>query len=125
MIIRLLKQVRAGVPSGTRVRVLADRGIGTSPLLMRGIMALGWTFLFRVTKQSKIVLPNGEALCFYEQGDPSGHQLRCQRVGVQRKRGRIPGHVRVLWREHAQDRWALVTNDPTLNGWEYAQRNGD
>ena len=56
MIMRLLKQVRAGLPPQTRVLVLADRGIGTSPLLMRGIAALGWTFLFRVTKQSKIVL---------------------------------------------------------------------
>ncbi len=32
MIIRLLKQVKAGLPTGTRVRVLADRGMGTSPL---------------------------------------------------------------------------------------------
>jgi hypothetical protein len=31
MIIRLLKQVKAGMPEGIKVRVLADRGIGTSP----------------------------------------------------------------------------------------------
>jgi hypothetical protein len=67
MIIRLLKQIRAGLEPALPVRILADRGIGTSPLLMRGIMALGWKFLFRVTKQSKILLPEGEAICFYEQ----------------------------------------------------------
>jgi hypothetical protein len=121
MIIRLLKQVRAGVPTGTRVRVLADRGIGTSPLLMRGIMALGWTFLFRVTKQSKIVLDTGEAVGFYDQVSQAGASYAASGL-VFKKPGRIPGHVRVLWREQAQDRWALVTNDPTLSGWEYAQR---
>jgi hypothetical protein len=121
MIVRLLKQVKAGVPKGMKVRVLADRGIGTSPLLMRGIMGLGWTFLFRVTKQSKIILPNGEAVCFYNQVSAPG-QCYAASGTVFKKRGRIPGHVRVLWGQQAQDRWALVTNDPTLTGWEYAQR---
>ncbi len=121
MIIRLLKQVKAGLPAGTQVRVLADRGIGTSPLLMRGIMALGWTFLFRVTKQSKIILPNGEAVCFYDQVSAPGQTFAASGL-VFKQRGRIPAQVRVLWRPQAQDRWALVTNDPALSGWEYAQR---
>jgi hypothetical protein len=121
MTVRLLKQVKAGVPKGMKVRVLADRGIGTSPLLMRGIMGLGWTFLFRVTKQSKIILPNGEAVCFYNQVSAPGQCYAASGI-VFKKRGRIPGHVRVLWGQQAQDRWALVTNDPTLTGWEYAQR---
>src|SRR5262249_37329151 len=67
LILRLLKVVRAGLPSRGKVRVLADRGIGTSPRLMRGIMAMGWTFLFRVTRQSKIMLPDGTALSFAQQ----------------------------------------------------------
>jgi Transposase DDE domain len=121
MIMRLLKSVKAGLPEGMRVRVLADRGIGTSPLLMRGIMAMGWTFLFRVTKQSKIILPNGEAVTFYEQVTQAGQTYQASGL-VFKKRGHIPAHVRVLWGEAAQDRWALVTNDPTLCGWEYAQR---
>ena len=121
MIMRLLKQVRAGLPPQTRVLVLADRGIGTSPLLMRGIAALGWTFLFRVTKQSKIVLPDGQDVTFYDQVDAPGQTYRASGL-VFKQRGHIPGHVRVLWSENARDRWALVTNDPTLTGWEYAQR---
>jgi hypothetical protein len=88
---------------------------------MRGIMGLGWTFLVRVTKQSKIILPNGDAVCFYDQVRAPG-QRYCASGIVFKKRGRIPGHVRVLWGEHARERWALVTNDPTLTGWEYAQR---
>lgn len=121
LIIRLLRAVRAGLPVGTRVRVLADRGIGTSPLLMRGIAAMGWTFLFRVTKQSKIVLADGQAVTFYDQVSAPG-QTYAESGLVFKQRGHIPAHVRVLWGQTAQDRWSLVTNDPALSGWEYAQR---
>jgi hypothetical protein len=121
LIIGLLKQVKGGLPAKTRVRVLADRGIGTSPLLMRGIMALEWTFLFRVTKQSKIVFPNGKAVTFYDQVEKPGHGYAASGL-VFKTHGRIPAHVRVLWGHQAQERWALATNDPKLTGWEYAQR---
>jgi len=121
LIIRLLKQVRAGLPKGKKVRVLADRGIGTSPLLMRGIMAMRWTFLFRVTRQSKLILPDGTEVTFYDQVCQPGDSYQASGL-VFKQRGRIPGHVRVLWGQQSQDRWALVTNDPTLTGWEYAQR---
>ena len=121
MIIGLLKSVRAGLPQDSQVRVLADRGLGTSPLLMRGIMAMGWTFLFRVTKQSKIILGDGREVTFYDQVSQPGQSFAASGT-VFKQRGRIPGHVRVLWGIHAQDRWSLVTNDPTLTGWEYAQR---
>jgi hypothetical protein len=121
MIVSLLEQIRAGLPAHTRVRVLADRGIGTSPTLMRAIMELGWTFLFRVTRQSKIVLPDGTAVCFYDQVSEPGQTYQAQGL-VFKKRGRVPAQVRVLWGEQAQQRWALVTNDATLTGWEYAQR---
>jgi hypothetical protein len=121
MIMSLLKAVQAGLPKTLAVRVLADRGIGTSPHLMREIMALGWTFLFRVTKQSQIILPSGEAVTFYEQVTQPGQSYQASGT-VFKQRGRIAGHVRVLWGQHAQDRWSLVTNDPSLTGWEYAQR---
>ena len=121
MIMTLLKAVRAGLPHGLRVRVLADRGIGTSPSLMREIMALGWTFLFRVTKQSKIILPTGEAVTFYDQVTQPGQAYQASGT-VFKTRGRIEAHVRVLWGQQAQARWSLVTNDAALTGWEYAQR---
>ncbi len=121
MIIRLLKVVRAGLGGSQRVRVLADRGIGTSPLLMRGISALGWTFLFRVTKQSKVILSDGQAICFYDQVTQPGQTYRAT-GSVFKKRGHVPAHVRVLWAAHAREPWALVTNDSTLSGFEYAQR---
>jgi hypothetical protein len=121
MILRLMRCVQAGLPPDTPVRVLADRGIGTSPRLMRGLMALGWTFLFRVTKQSKIMLPDGQAVTFYDQVTAPGQRYAASGL-VFKQRGLVPAHVRVLWAEDAHERWALVTNDPTLSGWEYAQR---
>ena len=121
MILQLLRQIQAGMPPGVRVRVLADRGIGTSPDLMRGIMALGWTFLFRVTRQSKIVFPDGSAVTFYDQVREPGESYQASGL-VFKKRGRIPAHVRVLWRTDGREPWALVTNEPGLQGWEYAQR---
>lgn len=117
----LLKQIKVGLPPRTRVRVLADRGIGTSPELMRDIIALGWMFLFRVTRQSKIILPSGEEVTFYDQVTEPEQSYSAEGK-VFKKRGRIPAHVRVLWGKQAQERWALVTNDPSLSGWEYAQR---
>ncbi len=121
LILRLLREVQSGIPRRLPVRVLADRGIGTSPDLMRGIMALGWHFLFRVTKQSKIILSDGTAVTFFDQVSQAGESYAASGQ-VFKKRGRIPAHVRVLWAPQAQERWALVTNDPTLTGWEYAQR---
>lgn len=121
MILTLLRAIQAGLPKHSKVRVLADRGIGTSPDLMRGIDELGWTYLFRVTKQSKIVLPDGRDVTFYDQVTKPGGSYNASGI-VFKQRGRIPGHVRVLWGEDAQEKWALVTNDDTLTGWEYAQR---
>lgn len=121
MIINLLKQVQNGIPTGVKVRVLADRGIGTSPTLMRGIIQMGWTFLFRVTKKSKVVLDDGQMVCFYDQVRQIGERYDACGL-VFKKRGLVPAHVRVLWREGGQEPWSLVTNDPVLSGYEYAER---
>ncbi len=75
MIEQLLVTLQAGLPAGCQVRVLADRGIGCSPKLMRVVMGLGWTFLFRVTKQSKLVLADGSDLTFYEQVHAPGQAM--------------------------------------------------
>jgi hypothetical protein len=121
VILALLRAVQVGVPSQLPVCVLADRGIGTSPELMRGVMAMGWRFLFRVTKQSKIILPDGQSVTFYAQVTAPGQSYQASGL-VFKLRGRIPAHIRVLWRQGAHEPWALVTNDDRLTGWEYAQR---
>lgn len=121
MILALLRAVQAGLPAHLSVRLLADRGIGTSPDLMVGVMQMGWHFLFRVTKQSKLILPTGEDVTFYAQVTTPGQHYQASGV-VFKNRGRIPAHVCVLWGEGAHEPWALVTNDPRLTGWEYGKR---
>ncbi|MFN8449506.1 MAG: hypothetical protein U0521_13220 [Anaerolineae bacterium] len=68
----------------------------------------------RVTKQSKIILADGTEVTFEQVQQPG--QGYCAADWWFKKRGRIPAHVRVLWRQDAQERWALVTNDPQLTG---------
>jgi len=121
IILALLQAIHEGLPPHAEVLVLADRGIGTSPELMRGIMSLGWHFLFRVTKQSKVILATGEEVTFYDQVTQPQQSYQASGI-VFKRRGRIPAHVRVIWGELAREQWALVTNDPALCGWEYAQR---
>ncbi len=121
MILTLLRAVQRGLPAHLSVCVLADRGIGTSSALMKGVMAMGWHFLFRVTKQSTLVLPDGQSVTFAEQVTAPGQSYQAQ-GRVFKHQGRIPAHVRVLWGQAAHQPWALVTNDARLTGWEYGKR---
>jgi hypothetical protein len=120
MIKKLLEQVKSGLPSPVEVLVEADRGIGTSPELCRAVDGLGWHYLFRVTCQSKIVTDSGE-YTIAQQVQP-GHIWQAS-GRVFKKRGHIPAHARAIWSAGYEQPWALVTNDPTLTGYEYARRN--
>jgi hypothetical protein len=120
MIAQLLATVQQGIPPTTSVLVLADRGIGTSPELCKRVAGLGWRYLFRVTKQSKIITEAGD-YTIYEQVTP-GHPWAASGL-VFKQRGRIPAHARAVWQDGYDEPWALVTNDERLTGYEYAQRN--
>lgn len=120
MIDDLLGLIQQGLPAGCQVLVLADRGIGTSPDLCKAVDVRGWHYLFRVTKQSKIITGDGE-YTIYEQVK-AGEHWSASGV-VFKKRGRIPAHARAVWSDGYEEPWALVTNDPSLTGYEYAQRN--
>ena len=120
MIEALLRMVKRGLPVGWTVMVQADRGIGTSPELCRAVERLGWCYLFRVTKQTKIVTAQG-AKTIYQQVQPGESWQASGRVFKQR--GKVRGRACALWSQGQQEPWALVTNDPSATGWEYAQRN--
>jgi hypothetical protein len=120
MIGELLHLIQQGIPAHLPVLVLADRGIGTSPKLCQKVEALGWHYLFRVTKKSKILVGE-DAYTIYQQVQV-GQSWSASGI-VFKKRGHIPAHARALWSEGYDEPWALVTNDPTLTGYEYAQRN--
>lgn len=120
LIEQLLRQIKAGLPSGLDVLVLADRGIGTSPDLCRAVADLGWQYLFRVTCQTKIVTQRG-ALTIAAQVQPG--EIWAAEGRIFKKRGQIPAHARALWALGYDEPWALVTNDIRLTGHEYARRN--
>lgn len=117
---QLLMGVKAALPAATPVLVLADRGIGTSPKLCRRIVELGWTYLFRITKQSKICTETGE-YTIADMVQPG--EVWSARGHVFKKRGHIPAQALALSSEGYEEPWALVTNDDQLTGGEYARRN--
>ncbi len=120
MIVELLSLVQRSMPSGMKAVVLADRGIGTSPRLCKLVNAKGLKYLFRITRQTKIINEAGE-LTIYHQVKPG--QSWSASGKVFKKRGRIPAHVRAIWDAGCVEPWLLVTNDQDLSGREYAQRN--
>ncbi len=120
MIAGLLEQVKAGVPHGCEVLVLADRGIGCSPDLCQAVSRLGWHYLFRVTCLTKLVTAQAD-YTIAAQVQPG--EIWAASGLIFKQRGRIPAHARALWAEGADEPWALVTNDPHLTGHEYAWRN--
>lgn len=121
MIKVLLEQIRPGVPDGVEVLVQADRGIGTSPDLCRAVEQLGWHYLFRVTCQTKLVLPDGGDVTIAQQVQPG--EIWTGQGLVFKQRGRIPAYACAVWTAGYDQPWALVTNDERLTGHEYARRN--
>lgn len=120
MIMGLLHPIQASIPVSKPVLVLADRGIGTSPTLCQKIDEMGWRYLFRVTKQSKIITDDDEYTIYQQVQE--GETWAATGL-VFKKRGRIPAHARAIWADGYDEPWALVTNDPRLTGYEYAMRN--
>lgn len=120
MIAAMLGQLKAFMPDDRPVRVLADRGIGTSPSLCRAVETLGWRYLFRVVKTVKIKTDTGK-LWPYAEVKKGGRWAASGIVFT--AKGRISAHIRVIWEKGCAEPWVLVTNDPTLTGREYAMRN--
>lgn len=120
LIVELLKRVKAGLPAGADPLLQADRGIGTSPDLIKAVDGLGWRYLFRVQGSSKVIEAEGTEYALGSVIQP-GESWAAEGL-VFKKRGRIPAHVRVIWDEGQEEPWALVTNDPALTGREYARR---
>src|SRR5258708_20571481 len=88
---------------------------------MGAMLVLGGTLLFGVTRLSKLILADGQAITFDAQVTAPGQPYAASGL-VFKQRGRIPAHVRVVWGLQAKAPWSLVTNEPALRGFEYAQR---
>lgn len=117
----LLSWIAPSVPTGVIPLVQADRGIGTSPDLLRAIVALGWHFEVRVQKNTRLrreAEPDCPLAALVSQ---AGQTWRGQGQ-VFKKAGWLEAEVRVVWGRAYRECWCLVTNCPAVTGWEYALR---
>lgn len=116
----LVKQVLKCLPSSYRVRLLADRGIGTSPDLIEAIGNLGIYFLFRVQGSTRFRQEQGKEYALKELAQ-IGEEWSGEGEAF-KKHGWLPLRVLVLQEPAYNDVWCLVSNDPQLQAADYAAR---
>ncbi len=115
---RLLKQVKWGMPTGGQGVVQADRGIGTSPDLVRAGRRLGWHYLFRVQGQTKLMTRDGHEHTLSEHPSGwSGYGL------LFKQRGPGRGYALVYQDFTHNEPGCLITDAPALSVLDYALRN--
>lgn len=117
----LLTWIASAIPAGRVALVLADRGIGTSPRLVRVIESLGWRYLFRVQGQTRFRFNTGPDFALVSRVRP-GHSWSGTGY-VFKKAGWLPARVHVVWKPSYAEPWCLITNHPYLIGDHYAVRN--
>lgn len=116
----LLGWVAAAVPVGCQVLVQADRGIGTSPSLLRRIERRGWFYLVRVQASVRLELPDGSTVTFGQVIEKPGQEW-CGWVQAFKKAGWMTCRAMAYWGWGHKEPWLLLTNHPqarsALYGW--------
>jgi hypothetical protein len=120
LIMTLLGWIDAVLPAQCRPLLQADRGIGTSPELIRAVENLGWDYLFRVQNETR---------CRTRAGKERPLSQLAQRGGCWRgsalafkKAGWLSTTVLVVWHPAYHQPWCLVTNAAHVRDYTYALR---
>ena len=122
LITELLKRVKAVMDPSHEVIVEVDRGIGTSPDLVEAVVALGWSYLFRVQGQTHF--RNAEhAECELQHLTTRGGPEFRGEGEVFKKAGWVTCQVRVIWPAAYDEPWCLISDRADLTGYEYGCRN--
>ena len=121
LITRLLNWIAPSVPPGVTPIVQADRGIGTSPDLIRAVEHMGWYYLFRVQNTTRWRAPDGTEQPLKELLSAPGGVWHGSGQAF-KKVGWLSTTVHIVWGSAYREPWCLVTNCPTLDGWAYARR---
>lgn len=116
----LLTRLRFWLPTTIAVTVQADRGIGTSPDLIRHVERLGWMYLLRVQGQTRLRLSNGRIHSLAHLVKPG--ESWCGRAEVFKKAGWLRLEVRLEWRTGEKVPWCLLTNCRWRRAADYALR---
>jgi len=96
LIATLFEWIAPSIPPGVIPLVQADRGIGTSPELLRVVERLGWHYLFRVQKNTRLRDENGAECPLASLVTAAGTTWRGSGQ-VFKKAGWLTSQVQVLW----------------------------
>lgn len=121
LVMTLLHWIAPGVPAGVIPLVQADRGIGTSPDLLRAIEGLHWYYEVRVQKNTRLrreAVPDCPLAALVSSAGQTWHGSG----QVFKKAGWLSSRVLVVWGQTYRECWCLVTNCPFVTGWDYALR---
>jgi hypothetical protein len=121
LISQLLQVIADAVELKHPPLVQADRGIGTSPALIKAVQGLGWRYLFRVQNHTKVMTRKGHYVALQRLVSKPGQRWSGYGVAF-KKRGRVRAYVHVIWAKGQAEPWCLVTNDPMVVGEWYAVR---
>ena len=122
MIKDLLTTIQEVLPAGASVPLVqVDRGIGTSPALVRVVEALHWHYLFRVQNSTQVRLPErgqvtiGSLVKSGQRFTAAGQVFKGDGFVIQTI-------IHVLWGQSYCEPWCLISNDPDATAEDYAVR---
>jgi hypothetical protein len=118
----LLGQIASALPSGVRVLVEADRGLGCSPDLIAAVERRHWYYLFRVQGSVCLDLGGGRQLSFGQLVPRAGRCCWSQPVKAFKKAGWVDTRALGYWKYGQEEPWLLLTNWPEATTAEYAAR---
>ena len=117
LIAEMLKWVRDGAGGGRDLIVMADRGIGNSPNLLKAIEGLGMHYLMRVSKGVRVMMDDKDIFPFRSLTVEPGKSWRRKA-----KAFRKAGWVECVHEDGHDEPWFLVTNHPHMEGRKYGMR---
>ena len=116
----LLGWIASALPVGCQPLLQADRGIGTSPDLIRVVEGFGWSYLFRVQNDTRLRTRGGQSRPLKHLVQ-RGESWRGQGL-VFKKAGWLSATVLVIWQAAYAEPWCLVTNAAYISDFTYGLR---
>jgi hypothetical protein len=117
----LLGWVAKALPEGATVLVETDRGIGTSPALVRALNKRHWFYLLRVQSSVRLCLEDGRTISFESVVSKPG-QRWSQDVYAFKKAGWLQCRALAWWGPGYKEPWLLLTNYPAAQADDYGYR---
>ena len=109
LIAEMLKWIRDGAGGDREFIVMADRGIGTSPNLLKAIEGLGMHYLMRVSRGVRVMMDDDEIFPFSSFDVNPGRSWR-KKAKAFRGAGWIECWVECVHEDGHKEPWFLVSN---------------